>query len=138
MDRPALLGLHLAALVDGLAEQVEDAAEGLLPDGDGDRPAGVAHLGATREAVGGVHRHRPDAFVAEVLLHLEHQRVGLLPVLLVGVALDVDLEGVVDLGQVVGERDLDHDSLNLLDGPDVSVAARLLLFCLRSSFHSSP
>ena len=59
-------------------------------------------------------------------------------VLLVGVALELDLEGVVDLGQLVGERDLDHDPLDLLDGADVSVAVRLLLFCLRSSFHSSP
>ena len=47
-----------------------------LADRHGDRPAGVADLGAAREAVGGVHRHRADAVVAEVLLHLEHERAG--------------------------------------------------------------
>ena len=138
VDRPALLGLDVAALVDRLAEQVEDASERVAPDRDGDRPAGVAHLGAAREAIGGVHRDRADAVVAEVLLHLEHERAGLVLVLLVAVALQVHLEGVVDLGQLVGERDLDHDSLDLLDGADVAVALGLLLFCLRSSFHSSP
>ena len=129
----------LAALVDRLAEQVEDAAERLLADGHGDRPAGVADLGAAREAVGGVHRHRADAVVAEVLLHLEHERAvaGVVSSLLVAVALEVDLEGVVDLGQLVRERDLDHDTLDLLDGADVSVAVLLLLLllCLGSSFH---
>ena len=63
---------------------------------------------------------------------------GLVLVLLVAVALEVDLKRVVDLGQLVGERDLDHDPLDLLDGADVPVAVGLLLFCLRSSFHSSP
>ena len=110
VDRPALLGLDVALLVDRLAEQVEDAAERRLADGHRDRAAGVADLGAAREAVGGVHGHGAHAVVAEVLLHLADER------LLLAAALDVDLERVVDVGQVVGrEGGVDHDALDLLD-----------------------
>ncbi len=73
MDRPALVVVDVAAVVDRLAEQVEDPAEGALADRDRDRPAGVDHLVAALEAVGGVHRDRAHAVVAEVLLHLERQ-----------------------------------------------------------------
>ena len=40
-------------MVDGFAEEVEDAAEGFLADGDGDGGAGVEDVGAAAEAVGG-------------------------------------------------------------------------------------
>ena len=84
------------------------------PTGHRDRTAGVAHLDAAREAVGGVHGDGAHAVVAEVLLHLEHERGGL------AVALEVDLERVVDLRQVlVGEGDLHDDTLDLLHGPGV-------------------
>ena len=96
--------LMSAPEVDRLAEQVEDAAERLAADRNGDRPTGVHDLGATREAVRGVHRDRAHAVVAEVLLDLEHEHVA-------GVDLLVELgsrgrrtldrEGVVDLGQLV-------------------------------------
>ena len=67
----------VAGAVDRVAEQVEDAAEHDVADGHGDRAAGVDHLGAAREPVGGVHRDRADAVVAQVLLHLEHEPVAL-------------------------------------------------------------
>ena len=89
-----------------------------------DRAAGVAHARAAREAVGGVHGHRADALVAQVLLHLEHEAVVVL------VVVELHLEGVVDLGQMARERDLHHHALDLLDGPDallLGVAALLLL-----------
>ena len=73
VDRPALVVLDLAAVVDRLAEQVEDPAQRRLADRDRDRPAGVEHLVAALEAVGGVHRDRADAVVAEVLLDLADQ-----------------------------------------------------------------
>ena len=71
MDRPALdVVVDRIALVDDLAEQVEDAPERHVADRHGDRAAGVDDLGPAREAVGRVHRDRTDAVVAEVLLHL--------------------------------------------------------------------
>ena len=68
-------GGQILAEVDRLAEQVEDAPERRLADRHRDRRAGVDHLGAPREAVGGVHRDRPHAVVAEVLLHLAHEQL---------------------------------------------------------------
>ncbi len=77
VDRPALLVADRAGEVDRVAEHVEDAAERRAPDGDRDRAAGVEHLGAAGEAVGRVHRHRADAVVAEVLLHLADEQAVL-------------------------------------------------------------
>ena len=136
--------VDLVALVDRLAEQVEDAAERRLADGHADRPAGVAHLGAAREAVGRVHGHGAHAVVAQVLLHLADQDLRDVAGVLVGVGRRVrvghlDLERVVDLGQVVGvEHGLDHDALDLLDAADrlvepfepfSSLLLLLALFC---------
>ena len=70
VDRPALLDLDRLALVDDVAEHVEDAAERHLADGHRDRAAGVLDLHAAGQAVGRVHGDRADAVVAEVLLHL--------------------------------------------------------------------
>ena len=103
----------VVALVDRLAEQVEDAAERLVADGHGDRAAGVADLGAAREAVGGVHGDRAHAVVAEVLLHLADERAAscLPPSSAASSSGIVDLERVVDLGQVVRlEHGLDDDA----------------------------
>ena len=81
-----------------------------LADGDRDRAAGVDDLHAAGEAVGGVHRDRAHAVVAEVLLHLADEGALLAA---------VDRDRVVDLGQLVGEHGLDDDALDLLDAPDV-------------------
>ena len=99
VDRPAVLALDRLALVDRLAEQVEDATERVLADRDGDRGAGVDDRVAAAQAVGGVHRDRADAVVAEVLLDLEGEvdRVA-------AVALGhLDLQRRVDLGQLFGK-----------------------------------
>ena len=97
-----------------------------LADRHGDRAAGVDDLVAAREAVGGVHRDRADAVVAEVLLHLADERRASRrrPRSI------VDLERVVDLGQLVGEDGLDHDALDLLDAADVAFR------CVRQPFVS--
>ncbi len=76
-------------------------------------PPVSTHLGAARQAVGGVHRHRADAVVAEVLLHLAARALPPSPRSIV--------ERGVDLGQLVGEHGLDDDALDLLDPPDVGV-----------------
>src|SRR5215210_1481022 len=117
VDRPALVALDLLTLVDRLSEQVEDPAEGLLADRNRDRPAGVDHLVAALDAVGGVHCDGADAVVAEMLLHFEDQPSLGAPAL----GLDVDPESVKDLRDVVREGDIDDDARHLLDGPDVAV-----------------
>jgi hypothetical protein len=129
MDGPALLDLDVAALVDRLAEQVEDAAEGGLADRDRDRAARVDHLVATAQAVGGVHGDGAHAVVAEVLLHLADQ-------VELGAALlrrHLDLERGEDLRDVVGEDDVDDDAGHLLDGPHVVAVAAASVVS-----HSSP
>ena len=108
--------LTALALVDRVAEDVEDAAERDVADGHGDRAAGVDDLHAAREAVRHVHGDRADAVVAEVLLHLADERPA--------VAGALDGDRVVDLGELVGEHGLDDHALDLLD-PAV-VAGRAL------------
>src|SRR5919206_548852 len=119
-----------SAMVDRLAEQVEDPAQGDLAHRDGDRAAGVDDLHAAGQAVGGVHRHRAHAVVAEVLLDLADEvgaGAGADPLGLLGVRLALDDDRVVDLRQLVGEDGLDDDALDLLDPADVALAVRALL-----------
>ena len=100
----------VAGVVDRLAEQVEDPAEGRVADRHGDRAAGVDHLVAALEAVGRVHRDRADAVVAEVLLDLADQRVASSASRSASPA-HLDLERRVDLGQVVvAEHGVDDDA----------------------------
>ena len=66
-----------AALVDRLADDVEDAAQGLGPDRHEDRRAGVDHLGAAHQPVGRVHRDGAHGVLAEMLRHFEHQGLAL-------------------------------------------------------------
>ena len=128
MDRPALDALRrVALLVDRIADDVPQATERRLADGDGDRPRGVDAHGAAGETVRRVHRHGTDAIVAEVLLHLRDQR----PRAAVGVG-DLDLESRVDLRQQFCEDDVDHDALDLDDRADVPA---VVLFSVR---HSTP
>ncbi|MNL37484.1 hypothetical protein D3C87_1596290 [compost metagenome] len=108
-------------LVDGLAEDVEDAALGQVADGHRDGGAGVQDLHPAGEAVGRAHGDRADAVVAQVLLDLSHQadldaRVG-------GA---FDAQGVVDGRQVIAEEDVDH-------GPDDLGHFAQIAFRCRSS-----
>ena len=98
VDAVVGLGLDRALAVDGLAEHVEDAAQGRRADGHGDRAAGVDRLGAACQAVGGGHRHGAHPVVAEVLLDLADERL----------ALAQDLDRVEDRRQLAG-RELDVD-----------------------------
>ena len=130
VDATALgVGGQRLAEVDRLAEQVEDAPERDLAHGHGDRAARVDHLGAAREAVGRVHRDGAHAVVAEVLLDLAHEHAlacagaDALGLLLRRGGGAGDGDRVVDLRQALGEDGLDHDALDLLDAPDVLLAA---------------
>ncbi len=132
VDRAALdIGRQVGTEVDRFAEQVEDPPQRDLADGHRDRRAGVDHLQATREPVGGVHRHGAHAVIAEVLLDLAHEhvlsRAGADAGRLLGSRRSGPGDGdrVVDLGQAVGEDGLDHDALDLLDAPDVALCGAL-------------
>ena len=119
-------GLDLAALVDWIAEDVEDASEGRLADGDGDRRAGVLDVHPTRKTVRRVHRHRADAIVPEMLLHLRDQ-LDRGPTVLLG---EVDAQRVKDLRELLVEDRIDDDAPDLDDFPDVLVR---LAFSQKSS-----
>ncbi len=93
MDRLALVALDRLAVVDRLAEQVEDAAEGLFADGHHDRRAGIDGGHAPHEAVGRRESDGADDVVAEVLGDLADEVDAPLFVL--------DLDRVIDLGQGV-------------------------------------
>ena len=99
------------AVVDRVADDVEDAAEALGADGHHDGRAGVAHRHPAYEAVGRVHRDRADGALAQVLRHLEGEVV--LGVRDAGVG---HLEGVEDLRQLaVGKLDVDDRADDLDD-----------------------
>ena len=69
VDGPMVLGLDGAAAVDGLAHQVEDAAERGLAHRHLDRSTGVDAVHAADHAVGVSQGDAADATAAEVLLH---------------------------------------------------------------------
>ncbi len=71
MDGHVDLGVDGAELVDGLAEHIEHAAEGLAAHGDGDACAGVDRLHAANHAFGRDHGDAAHAAFAEVLLDLD-------------------------------------------------------------------
>ncbi len=100
------------AVVDRVADDVEDATEALGPDRHRDGRAGVANGHPAHQAVGGVHGDRANGALAQVLRDLERQVV-----LRAGDAGVGDLQGVEDLRQLaVGELDVDDraDDLNYL------------------------
>src|SRR5262249_37288585 len=125
MNRQALLRRHRPVWkIDRLAEHVQHAAERLGPDRHGDRAAEIEGLHAALQTVGGLHRDRADAVLAEVLLDFRHDidRAG-------GRALRFDAERVVDFRQVSRlELDVDDGTDDLDDG-----AYLLLHLCSHSS-----
>ncbi len=114
VDRAVLRDLGLAEAVDGLPDDVEEPPTDGLADGHLDRPAHADDGRAAREAVRGVHRDRPHAVLAQVLLDLEHERI----------AVAGDLERVVDLGHLPGgELAVDDGADDLQDAAGLSGGA---------------
>ena len=111
VDAPALAGNGLA-VIDGIAEHVEDASERLRTNRNADRGARVDDLGTASQTVRGVHGDRADAVVAEVLLDLRHDEAG-------G---GLNVKCRVDRGKRVREDGVDDDTLNLHDLADVALA----------------
>lgn len=69
VDGHSFLFADGAALVDGVAEYVHDAAQGLVAYRYGNRGAGVLHRQAAAHALGGAHGDGAHHAVAQLLLH---------------------------------------------------------------------
>ena len=111
VDRRAAVGHDRAALVDRLADDVEDAPQGLGTDRHRDRLAGIDHLGAAHQPVGRVHRDRAHGVLAEMLRHFEHQRAAAV----------IDVQRVQDRRQFAVEADVDDRADDLGDRADIVV-----------------
>ena len=101
-----MLGLHRATLVDRPAEDVHDASERAGPDRHRDRRAGVRHVHAAAQPVGGAERDGAHHTVAQLLLDLEREAL-----LRERLALLDERERIVDVGhRLARELDVDHRS----------------------------
>jgi len=95
-------------LVHGLADDVQDAAEGLGTHGHLDGRSGVGAALASHEALGGLHGNAADGVLSQVLGNLQDE-AGL-------VLGSINLQGVQDLGELSGvELDIHNGSNHLGD-----------------------
>ena len=101
VDRPAL--------VHRLADDVEDAAQGLGADRHADRRAGVGHFGAAHEPVGRVHGDGAHGALAEMLRHFEDEALALV----------LEVQRVQDRRQIALELHVDDGADDLRDGADI-------------------
>ena len=108
MDGAPLLVRDRAGLIDRFADHVHDAPEGAVADRHRDRLAGVGHLLAAHQPFAGVHRHRADRRLAEVLGDFEHQAVALV----------LGLERIENRRQVILEMHVDDGADDLGDASD--------------------
>ena len=109
VDGAQRVGLDRAGLVDRLADDVHDAAEGVEADRDLDGLAGIGDLLAADQAFRGVHRDAAHGALAELHGDFEHEAVAVV----------LGLEGVQDLGQVAVEMDVDDGADDLGDPADL-------------------
>jgi hypothetical protein len=123
MDWVRPRGMDGRALVDGLADDVQDPPERLFAlHGQGDGCAGVQHAHAAREAVGRSHGHRAHPRLAEVLRDLERELLRIREDVLVLDALHE--QRVVDGRQLAGfELDVDDGSDDLDDSSRAHTSA---------------
>ena len=106
-------GGHRTLLVNGLAEDVEDAAKGGFTYGHRDRSTGVHSFHAAHQAVGAAHGNGADTMVAQKLLHFSSQANGLTSGIL-----GFNPKGVVDPGQLAGRKfNVQHGADDLTDNP---------------------
>ena len=92
VDGVALISLNGALAVDGLADHIKQAAQGLGPHRHADGLTRILHRSAPCQPVGGVHGHRPHQVLTQVQGHFQHQPLAVAA---------VDLQSVVDLWQVL-------------------------------------
>ena len=107
VNRRRLGCVDRTGLVDGLANDVQDAAEALGADGHHDGRAGIANAHAAREAVRRVHGNGADRRFAEMLSDLENEVVGF--------ARDARIR---DDDRVEDARELTRRELDVDDGTD--------------------
>ena len=104
VDRPALHIFRIGLIVDGLTQQVKNAAQALIAHGHGDGAAGIHGVQPAHHTVGGVHGNAAGHVIADMLRHFGHD--------LAVAALDFD--GVEQLGQLtVLKTDVQHRADNL-------------------------
>ena len=112
VDGPALDVLRRGLLVDGLAQQVEHAAQALVTNGHLDRFAGVHGIRTADKAVGGRHGNAAHDVIANVLGNLNDQLFAVV----------FQFNGVQKGGQfTVPESDVQYRSHDLYDRSDVFV-----------------
>jgi hypothetical protein len=115
VDGPALhVGRNRLTAVYRLAEHVENAPQRHFTHRRRDRTAGIGDVHAPRNAVRGAHGDRAHLVLSNMLLDLGHQldRYRSAAVL--------DLEGIVDLGQVLRlELHVEHRADHLDDPADI-------------------
>ncbi len=111
--------LNRAALVDRIADDVEDAAERAGADRHGDRGAGIADFLAADETVRRVHRDGAHGVLAQFLRHFQHK----------GAVADLRRQRVVDIGQFAFELHVHDSAQNLRDATDRIVCHFRILLC---------
>ena len=107
VDRGGDLDVDVAQLVHRLADDIDDPPQGLAPDRHRDGGPGVDHLLAAGQAVRAVHGDGAHGRFAQMLGHLEHQRLAL-----VG-----GVERVQDVRQLAVEMDVDDGAGDARDAP---------------------
>ena len=107
VDGEGARALHRAALVNRLADDIEDAPERLRPDRNLNGPPGVAHLGAAHEALGRIHGDGAHRVLAEVLRDLQNEALAEV----------LGLQRVEDHRQLAFKVDVHHRAHHLGDPP---------------------
>ena len=97
------------ALVDGVANDVHDAAQSLAADGHTDGVAGVSDLLATDETLGGLHSDGTDGLLTHVGGDLKDEALS---------GQGLALQSVKDLGELAIELDVDNGTNDLSDAAD--------------------
>ena len=96
VDGIALFDLGWVLVIDGVAGDVEDAAEDAFTDRNGDGSAGVSNGVAAAETFGVGHGQCADPTVSKVLLDLADDANGF------AAEIELDFESVIDFGQFGG------------------------------------
>src|SRR5438045_3197462 len=93
VNGPGLGSLGRPFEINGLAQNVKNAAQGSFADRYGNRLGGIDHLGPSFQTIGAAHRYRAHPVVTQMLLDFGHQGF-FLPTY-------TDLNGLINTGQMI-------------------------------------